>query len=119
MCIRDSTKCVRRLLKIAQRRDSQVIYLRGNHDDFLRHYLPLDLDNLHFVEDYIHETAHGSYLVLHGDAFDAVTTHMRFLAVIGDIGYRTLLRINRLYNRWRAWRGREYYSISKLSLIHI
>jgi len=110
---REHTKCVRRLLKIAQQRDAQVIYLRGNHDDFLRHYLPLDLDNLHFVEDYIHVSPRGRYLVMHGDAFDAVTTHMRFLAVIGDIGYRTLLRINRFYNRWRAWRGKEYYSISK------
>jgi UDP-2,3-diacylglucosamine pyrophosphatase LpxH len=107
------TKCVRRLLKIAQRGDADVIYLRGNHDDFLRHYLPLDLDRLHFVEDYEFDTPRGRYLVLHGDAFDAITTHARFLALLGDIGYRTLLRLNRLYNRWRAWRGKEYYSISK------
>ncbi len=59
------------------------------------------------------ETPRGKYLVLHGDAFDAVTTHARYLAVLGDIGYQTLLRFNRLYNRWRAWRGLEYYSISK------
>jgi UDP-2,3-diacylglucosamine pyrophosphatase LpxH len=110
---RDHTKCVRRLLKIAQRPDAEVIYLRGNHDDFLRHYLPLQLDRLHIVEDYQLETPRGRYLVLHGDAFDAVTTHARFLAVLGDIGYRALLSLNRLYNRWRAWRGQEYYSISK------
>ncbi len=110
---REHTKCVRRLLKIAQRHDAEVIYLRGNHDDFLRHYLPLQLDRLHLVEDYLLETPRGRYLVLHGDAFDAVTTHARFLAVLGDIGYRALLRLNRLYNRWRAWRGQEYYSISK------
>lgn len=107
------TKCVRRLLKIVQRGDAEIIYLRGNHDDFLRHYLPFDLDTLRFVEDYEFETPRGRYLVLHGDAFDAVTTHARYLAVLGDIGYQTLLRINRLYNHWRAWRGLEYYSISK------
>jgi UDP-2,3-diacylglucosamine pyrophosphatase LpxH len=65
------------------------------------------------VEDYELETAKGKYLVMHGDAFDAVTTHTRFLAVLGDIGYQTLLRMNRFYNKWRAWRGQEYYSISK------
>jgi len=107
------TKCVRRLLKIAQRHDAEIIYLRGNHDDFLRHYLPLELDAIRIVEDYTLETKKGRYLVMHGDAFDAVTTHTRFLAVLGDIGYQTLLRFNRLYNHWRAWRGQEYYSISK------
>lgn len=110
---REHTKCIRRLLKIAQRHDAEIIYLRGNHDDFLRHYLPLQLDSLQFVEDYELETPRGKYLVMHGDAFDAVTTHTRFLAVLGDIGYQTLLRLNRLYNKWRAWRGQEYYSISK------
>lgn len=110
---REHTKCIRRLLKIAQRHDAEIIYLRGNHDDFLRHYLPLQLDSLHFVEDYVLETPRGKYLVMHGDAFDAVTTHTRFLAVLGDIGYQALLRLNRLYNKWRAWRGQEYYSISK------
>lgn len=107
------TKCVRRLLKIAQRHDAEIIYLRGNHDDFLRNYLPLELDALRFVEEYELQTKRGKYLVLHGDAFDAVTTYARYLAVLGDIGYQTLLRINRIYNYWRAWRGREYYSISK------
>jgi UDP-2,3-diacylglucosamine pyrophosphatase LpxH len=110
---REHTKCIRRLLKIAQRHDAEIIYLRGNHDDFLRHYLPLQLDSLQFVEEYELETAKGKYLVMHGDAFDAVTTHTRFLAVLGDIGYQTLLRMNRFYNKWRAWRGQEYYSISK------
>ena len=110
---REHTKCVRRLLKIAQRHDAEVIYLRGNHDDFLRHFLPIELDALKFVEEYELETPRGKYLVLHGDAFDAVTTYARYLAVLGDIGYQTLLKINRLYNRWRAWRGQEYYSISK------
>jgi UDP-2,3-diacylglucosamine pyrophosphatase LpxH len=110
---REHTKCIRRLLKIAQRHDAEIIYLRGNHDDFLRHYLPLQLDSLQFVEDYELDTPRGKYLVMHGDAFDAVTTHTRFLAVLGDIGYHALLSLNRLYNKWRAWRGQEYYSISK------
>jgi UDP-2,3-diacylglucosamine pyrophosphatase LpxH len=111
---RDHTKCVRRLLKIAQRPDTEVIYLRGNHDDFLRHYLPLTLDRLRFAEDHELVTPQGRrYLIVHGDVFDTVIAHARFLAILGDLGYRALLRLNRLYNRWRAWRGLEYFSISK------
>ncbi len=108
------TAVVRRLLKISQRGKTRVIYLRGNHDDFLKNYLPLELDRIELCEEFVHETPAGQrYLVVHGDCFDAVTTHSPFIAVLGDIGYQTLLKINRYYNKWRAFRGKEYYSISK------
>ena len=38
---------------------------------------------------------------------------MRWLAVIGDISYQILLDLNRVYNKWRAWRGKEYFSLSQ------
>lgn len=105
---------IRRVLKIAEKKDTEVIYLRGNHDDFLSGYLPLIFDRLQIVEEHVHRTAAGDYLVVHGDCFDAVTTHSKFVAIAGDIGYQQLLRINRLYNRWRAFWGKEYYSLSKV-----
>ena len=52
-------------------------------------------------------------LVVHGDGFDSVSTHHRWLALLGAVGYDFLLRVNRIYNRWRAWRGMEYFSLSK------
>ena len=51
--------------------------------------------------------------MLHGDVFDTVTKNFVFLAHLGDWGYRLLLRLNRAYNAWRAWRGLEYWSLSK------
>ncbi len=33
--------------------------------------------------------------------------------MVGAKGYELLLNVNRLYNKWRAWRGKEYYSLSK------
>lgn len=104
---------IRRILKIAEKKDTDVIYLRGNHDDFLAGYLPLFFDRLQIVDEHVHHTDHGDYLVLHGDCFDAVTTHSKLIAVLGDIGYQQLLRINRFYNKWRALWGKEYFSISK------
>ena len=108
------TRFVRLVLKKMEKKGTEVIYIRGNHDDILAKVLPLAFDNLRIVEDFIHVAADGKrYLCLHGDAFDAVTQNSRFIAVLGDIGYQSLLRLNRYYNRWRSWRGKEYYSLSK------
>ncbi len=107
------TRFIRLILKKLEKRGTEVIYLRGNHDDVLSKFLPLDFENLKIVEDYIHEGVRGRYFVLHGDVFDTITKNFVFLAYIGDWGYRALMRLNRLYNYIRAWRGKEYYSLSK------
>ncbi|MBL9187719.1 MAG: UDP-2,3-diacylglucosamine diphosphatase [Opitutaceae bacterium] len=107
------TRFVRIVLKKLEKRDTEVIYLRGNHDDILATFLPLAFENLRIVEDYVHDTPRGRYLVLHGDIFDTVTKNFVFLSHLGDWGYRALLNINRAYNAWRAWRGLEYWSLSR------
>jgi len=110
---RTHTKFIRRVLTMLQKHGTEVIYLRGNHDDFLARLLPLSFDNLRLAEDYVLDTARGRYLVLHGDVFDGVVKNMVFLAHLGDIGYAMLLRLNRAFNWWRQLRGKEYFSLSK------
>jgi len=113
--LRSHTRFVRLILKKIEKRGTEVIYIRGNHDDVLSKVLPLSFDNLKIVEDFVHEAADGKrYLCLHGDAFDAVTQNSKFVAILGDIGYQGLLRLNRYYNRYRTWRGKEPYSLSKV-----
>lgn len=107
------TRFVRIVLKKLEKRDTEIVYLRGNHDDVLSAFLPLAFERLSIVEDYIHEGSKGRYLVLHGDVFDTVTKNFVFLAHLGDWGYRALLKLNRLYNAYRAWRGKEYWSLSR------
>jgi UDP-2,3-diacylglucosamine pyrophosphatase LpxH len=107
------TRFVRLVLKKLEKRETEVIYLRGNHDDLLGRFLPIRIHNLRVVEEHVHETESRRYLVLHGDVFDVVTTRYRHLAVLGSVGYQALLRLNRAYNRYRAWRGLEYFSLSK------
>lgn len=107
------TKLVRTILKKMEKQGTEVIYLRGNHDDILERFLPIDVGNLRIVDEYIHETPRGDYLVVHGDGFDSVTTSHKWVAVVGARAYELLLGINRLYNRWRAIRGKEYFSLSK------
>ncbi|HNX04413.1 MAG TPA: UDP-2,3-diacylglucosamine diphosphatase [Opitutales bacterium] len=108
------TRFVRLVLKKMEKKGTEVVYIRGNHDDVLAKILPISFDNFRIVEDFVHVSADGRrYLCLHGDAFDAVTQNSKFIAVLGDIGYQSLLKLNRYYNRWRSWRGKEYYSLSK------
>jgi UDP-2,3-diacylglucosamine pyrophosphatase LpxH len=107
------TRFVRIILKKLEKRDTEIIYLRGNHDDILSSLLPLEFAGLKIVDEFVHEGPRGRYLVLHGDVFDTVTKNFVFLAHLGDWGYRLLLRLNRLYNVWRTWRGKEYWSLSK------
>ncbi len=107
------TKFIRTVLKKMEKQGTEVIYLRGNHDDILDRFLPVAFGGLTIVDEYIHETPRGNYLVIHGDGFDSVTTSHRWVAMFGAKGYELLLGINRLYNRWRAFRGEEYFSLSK------
>jgi UDP-2,3-diacylglucosamine pyrophosphatase LpxH len=107
------TRFIRLILKKLEKKDTEVIYLRGNHDDVLAKFLPIAFENLVIVEDHVHHGVRGDYFVLHGDVFDTITKNFVFLAYLGDWGYRALMRLNRLYNRWRAWRGKDYYSLSK------
>lgn len=107
------TRFIRIVLKKLEKRGTEVVYLRGNHDDVLARFLPLEFENLSVVEEHIHVGPRGRYLVLHGDVFDSVTKGFVFLSHLGDWGYHVLLKINRLYNWWRTRRGLEYWSLSK------
>jgi len=109
----EHTRFIRLVLKKAEKHGTEVIYLRGNHDDFLWKVLPLQFDRVHLCNEYIHETPHGNYVCVHGDAFDAVTTNFRWLALLGSFSYSMLLMVNRFYNWTRKLRGKEYYSISR------
>ncbi len=108
------SRFIRKVLKKMEKDDTEVVYCRGNHDDILDRFLPLGFGRLQFVKEHIHQGVDGKrYLVVHGDGFDSVSTNHKWLAVLGAVGYDALLKVNRIYNRYRAWRGKEYYSVSK------
>ncbi|MEK7950272.1 glycosyltransferase [Luteolibacter soli] len=108
------SRFIRTVLKKMEKDETEVIYLRGNHDDILDRFLPLAFGKMRFVKEHIHQGVDGKrYLVVHGDGFDSVSTNHKWIAVIGAVGYDLLLKANRVYNQYRAWRGKEYYSVSK------
>ena len=108
------THVIRKVLKMTERDGTEVVYLRGNHDDILERLLPLAFGRIRFLKEHIHQALNGKrYLVVHGDGFDSISTKHRWLASLGSVGYDFLLGVNRVYNLWRAWRGKEYFSLSK------
>jgi UDP-2,3-diacylglucosamine pyrophosphatase LpxH len=50
---------------------------------------------------------------VHGDVFDSVTTNLKWVAKLGDVGYTFLLWLNQRYNNYRLKRGLPYYSLSQ------
>jgi UDP-2,3-diacylglucosamine pyrophosphatase LpxH len=108
------SRVIRKIIKMTERDKTEVIYLRGNHDEILERFLPMAFGRVRLTKEHIHLTPDAKrYLVLHGDGFDSISTHHKWLASIGAVGYGFLLKVNRLYNHYRAWRGKEYFSISK------
>lgn len=95
------------------RKGSSLIYVPGNHDEFLRDYVGISLGGIELAEHAIHETADGQrYLVIHGDQFDLVVRHARWLALLGDGAYTTALFVNTYLNIVRRKLGLTYWSLS-------
>ena len=96
------------------RRGTKVIYLPGNHDEFARHFLNTSFGDIDILDDTVHTTADGKRMwVVHGDLFDGVMQHARWLAYIGDRAYTMLLALNRIFNRVRQFFNLPYWSLSQ------
>ncbi|MGD2119178.1 MAG: UDP-2,3-diacylglucosamine diphosphatase [Chromatiales bacterium] len=103
---------IRRILT-RSKRGTHVVYVTGNHDEFLRRYSGMSFGNIHLVDETVHTTADGRKLwVVHGDAFDSIVCNQKWLALVGDWAYESMLRFNVLFNRARQMLGMEYWSLS-------
>lgn len=90
----DHTRVIKAILAKA-RRGTEVIYLTGNHDGFIRLFVRsrLKLGRIKITHEVVHTTANGRrLLVQHGDRYDGVVSSMPRLAIAGDIAYEALLR---------------------------
>ncbi|MDL0430025.1 UDP-2,3-diacylglucosamine diphosphatase [Marinobacter sp. TBZ242] len=103
---------VRRLMAIAAS-GTRVIYVPGNHDDFLRHFCGQTLAGIELKQKAIHTTADGRrFVVCHGDQFDQVVRCSPLMLLVGDRAHGVLLRLNRWFNAWRRLRGKPYWSLA-------
>lgn len=94
---------VQKLLRRA-RHGERIVFIPGNHDEVLRDYVGNAFGGVEVLPEAIHETADGKRLLLiHGDIFDQVTRHHRWVAVLGDVAYNQLVRLN----LWLSWVRRK------------
>jgi len=109
---RQHNDVVQKILRRA-RKGSRVIYVPGNHDEFLRDYLDLQFGGIEVHDEAVHTTADGrKLLMLHGDRFDGIVKHARWLALLGDWAYESALVVNHYYNWVRRRLGYSYWSLS-------
>ena len=95
------------------RKGTKVIYIPGNHDEFLRDYIGMNFGGITVEMEAVHETADGKkYLILHGDKYDVVVQHIRWLAYLGDWAYDAAVAVNALVGFVRRRLGLPYWSFA-------
>jgi UDP-2,3-diacylglucosamine pyrophosphatase LpxH len=107
------TKVISKLLQLSN--TTQIIWIRGNHDEFIQDFIGTHLGRIEIKEDYklhINNTMEN-YYIFHGDVVDVFITKYKWLSKIGAIGYDFALTLNRWYNHYRKLRNLPYQSISQ------
>lgn len=104
---------VQKILRRA-RHGEKVVLIPGNHDEAMREYSGTLFGDILIAFEWLHVTADGKRLLLtHGDQFDQVTRHHRWLAILGDVGYNLLVRLNGWLSWWRrTLRINGYWSLA-------
>ena len=104
---------VQKLLRKA-RKGTQVTYIAGNHDEALRDFLGMSFGDIQIVNEAKYTMRDGRVLwITHGDLFDGVIQHAKWLAYLGDSAYTVILNLNDHYNRLRHRLGLSYWSLSQ------
>jgi len=93
---------------------TDVVLVPGNHDEAARQFLHSDFGGIRVLPYAVHVTADDKrLLVIHGDQFDLVVKHSRFVSMLGGKAYESLISFNRRYNTARRMLGLPYQSLSK------
>ncbi len=104
---------VQKVLRKA-RKGTQVTYVAGNHDELLRQFIGLAFGDIKIVNEACHTMLDGRRLwITHGDLFDGVIQHAKWLAYLGDSAYTLALALNDRLNAIRHRFGMSYWSLSQ------
>ena len=97
-----------------QHNGTRVVYITGNHDEFLRRYSDLNIGNFQLTDKLIIEIDGKLTWIFHGDVFDNTTKgSAKLLAKLGGHGYDMLILMNRFINFSLQKLGKDKISFSK------
>ena len=95
-------------------RGVKVYYVTGNHDEMLRRFEHFSAGDFHIVNKLIiHHANNTRSWVFHGDVFDVIMQHSKWLAKLGAVGYDMLIYINSFINFISKKIGKGKISLSK------
>ena len=83
------TNLLRKVLSYSKN-GTKVIYVTGNHDDFLRDFTPFKMGNIEVVDEY----KWNDMFITHGDLYDGIVK-LKWLGKLGSWGYELALFIDR------------------------
>lgn len=109
-------KVIRQLIKMMEK-GTRVIYITGNHDEFLRKFSGTQIGQLKIVNQFIFEHHGLKTWIFHGDIFDKIIHRSKRLAKFGAALYGLLTMLNKMLNWLISPLGKEeiiiYKSIKK------
>jgi len=109
------SNCIRRILG-AGKHGCKVVYITGNHDEFLRPFVAHNFEsgNIKIVNQWEYTDINGKcWLLTHGDMFDGIARLGKWIGFLGDKAYDAVLWINTRFNYIRHKLGFGYWSLSK------
>ena len=91
----------------------KTFYITGNHDEILRKFTGLKIGSLEIANQLVLELNGKKAWFFHGDVFDVIMQHSKWLARLGSIGYDALIVLNNFINFINKILGKGKVSISK------
>lgn len=90
-------KVVRHFIKMMEK-GTKIFYITGNHDEFLRKFDLTRIGNLSIGNQLMLELDGQKTWIFHGDIFDRVIHHAKWLAKLGAASYGMISVVNQAVN---------------------
>ncbi|MFA9388369.1 MAG: UDP-2,3-diacylglucosamine diphosphatase [Prolixibacteraceae bacterium] len=105
-------KVIRHIIKLMEK-GTKVIYISGNHDEFLRKFSDVELGNLKICNQITLDLNGEKTWIFHGDIFDHTIHRAKWLAKIGAASKGMLTMINEYLNMVMKMFGGKEFTIYK------
>jgi len=108
----DYNVLIQKLLR-KSRKETKVIYITGNHDEFAEQFIGMRFGSVTVAREVMHIGPTGKkYLVIHGHQADGLTHFNHLLEKLGSHLYNWILDFNLYFNRLRRALGFGYWSLA-------